>query len=96
MKSLGHRGAGYISNELVYRLSAEPSIKDILVFDNLCKGNYNLFTGLRKVPGNNVRFIRADILDSVLRKHMEGMDVVIHLATKMKTPAFADQNAQRL
>lgn len=86
-------GAGYIGNELVYRLSAEPSIKDILVYDNLCKGNYNLFTGLRKVPGNNVRFIQADILDSrSLRSCMEGMDVVIHLAAKVETP-FADQNA---
>jgi UDP-glucose 4-epimerase len=37
-------GAGYIGNELVYRLSAEPAIEDILVYDNLCKGNYNLFT----------------------------------------------------
>lgn len=86
-------GAGYIGNELVYRLSAEPSIKDILVYDNLCKGNYNLFTGLRKVPGNNVRFIQADILDSrSLRSAMEGIDIVIHLAAKVEAP-FADQNA---
>ena len=86
-------GAGYIGNELVYRLSSEPGIKDILVYDNLCKGNYNLFTGLRKVPGNNVRFIQADILDSrSLRKYMEGMDVVYHLAAKVETP-LADQNA---
>lgn len=93
MKILITGGAGYIGNELVYRLSAEPGIKDILVYDNLCKGNYNLFTGLRKVPGNNVRFIQADILDSrSLRKSMEGMDTVIHLAAKVETP-FADQNA---
>ncbi|EED31718.1 ADP-L-glycero-D-mannoheptose-6-epimerase [gamma proteobacterium NOR5-3] len=93
MKVMVTGGAGYIGNELVYRLSAEPSIKDILVYDNLCKGNYNLFTGLRKVPGNNVRFIQADILDSrSLRSCMEGMDVVIHLAAKVETP-FADQNA---
>ena len=86
-------GAGYIGNELVYRLSAEPSIKDILVYDNLCKRNYNLFTGLRKLPGNNVRFVQADILDSrSLRSCMEGMDVVVHLAAKVEMP-FADQNA---
>ncbi|MFK8040921.1 SDR family oxidoreductase [Congregibacter sp.] len=93
MKVMVTGGAGYIGNELVYRLSAEPGIKDILVYDNLCKGNYNLFTGLRKVPGHNVRFIQADILDSrSLRSSMEGMDVVIHLAAKVETP-FADQNA---
>ncbi len=85
-------GAGYIGNELVYRLSAEPAVKDILVYDNLCKGNYNLFTGLRKVPGNNVRFIQADILDTrTLKREMEGIDVVIHLAAKVETP-YADQN----
>ncbi len=93
MKIMITGGAGYIGNELVYRLSAEPSISDILVYDNLCKGNYNLFTGLRKVPGNNVRFIQADILDSrSLKSCMQGMDVVIHLAAKVETP-FADQNA---
>lgn len=93
MKVMVTGGAGYIGNELVYRLSAEPGISDILVYDNLCKGNYNLFTGLRKVPGNNVRFIQADILDSrSLRSCMRGMDVVIHLAAKVETP-FADQNA---
>ncbi|MBT3425895.1 MAG: NAD-dependent epimerase/dehydratase family protein [Gammaproteobacteria bacterium] len=86
-------GAGYIGTELVYRLSAEPGISDILVYDNLCKGNYNLFTGLRKVPGNKVRFVQADILDSrSLRQSMQGMDVVFHLAAKVETP-FADQNA---
>jgi|TARA_B100001964_G_C14119187_1_gene547519 UDP-glucose 4-epimerase len=93
MKVMVTGGAGYIGNELVYRLSAEPGIKEILVYDNLCKGNYNLFTGLRKVPGRNVRFIQADILDSrSLKKHMQGMDVVIHLAAKVETP-YADQNA---
>ncbi len=85
-------GAGYIGNELVYRLSAEPGVEDILVYDNLCKGNYNLFTGLRKVPGNNVRFIQADILDTrTLKREMQDVDVVIHLAAKVETP-YADQN----
>lgn len=93
MKIMITGGAGYIGNELVYRLSAEPGVKDLLVYDNLYKGNYNLFTGLRKVPGHNVRFVQADILDSrSLKKHMSGMDVVIHLAAKVETP-FADQNA---
>jgi UDP-glucose 4-epimerase len=94
MKVMITGGAGYIGNELVYRLSAEPGIEDILVYDNLCKGNYNLFTGLRKVPGNNVRFIQADVLDSrSLKSCMQGMDVVIHLAAKVETTPFADQNA---
>ena len=93
MKVMITGGAGYIGNELVYRLASEPGVKQILVYDNLCKGNYNLFTGLRKIPGDNVQFVQADILDSrSLRKHMEGMDVVYHLAAKVETP-YADQNA---
>ena len=43
MRVLVTGGAGYIGTELVYRLASEPSINDILVYDNLCKGNYNLF-----------------------------------------------------
>ena len=92
MKILLTGGAGYIGNELVYRLSEETSIEEILVYDNLCKGNYNLFTGLRKVPGKNVRFLQADILDSrSLRSAMKGVDLVIHLAAKVPTP-YADQD----
>lgn len=92
MKVMVTGGAGYIGNELVYRLSTEPGISEILVYDNLFKRNYNLFTGYRKVPGKNVRFIQADILDSrSLHKHMEGSDVVFHLAARVEVP-FADQN----
>lgn len=92
MKILLTGGAGYIGNELVYRLSEEAGIEEILVYDNLCKGNYNLFTGLRKVPGKNVRFLQADILDSrSLRSAMKGVDLVIHLAAKVPTP-YADQD----
>ena len=92
MKILLTGGAGYIGNELVYRLSEETGIEEILVYDNLCKGNYNLFTGLRKVPGKNVRFLQGDILDSrSLRSAMRGVDLVIHLAAKVATP-YADQD----
>jgi len=86
-------GAGYVGTELVYRLASEPGISTILVYDNLCKGNYNLFTGLRKVPSNSVRFVQGDILDSrLLKQQMAGMDIVFHLAGKVATP-YADQNA---
>ena len=57
MRVLVTGGAGYIGTELFYRLASEPGIKDILVYDNLCKGDYCLFTGLRKVPSNIVRFV---------------------------------------
>lgn len=92
MKVLITGGAGYIGNELVYRLAAADDIDEIVIYDNLAKGNYNLFTGLRKLPQANVRFMRGDILDSrKLRKVMAGVDVVYHLAATVSTP-FADQN----
>ena len=93
MRVLVTGDAGYIGTELVYRLASESGIKDILVYDNLCKGNYNLFTGLRKVPGNTVGFVQADILDSRgVRKHMEGADIVVHLVARVERH-YADQNA---
>ncbi len=92
MKVLITGGAGYIGNELVYRLAAAEEIDEIVIYDNLAKGNYNLFTGLRKLPQADVRFIRGDILDSrKLRKIMAGVDVVYHLAATVSTP-FGDQN----
>lgn len=93
MKVLITGGAGYIGNEMVYRLSANPAVTDILVYDNLFKQNYNLFTGLRKVPNANVKFVQADILDTrSLRTHMEDADVVYHLAARVRTP-YTDQRS---
>lgn len=92
MKVLITGGAGYIGNELVYTLAAASDIDEIVIYDNLAKGNYNLFTGLRKLPQANVRFVRGDILDSrKLRKVMSAVDIVYHLAATVSTP-FADQN----
>lgn len=93
MKILITGGAGYVGNELVYRLAATNDIDEIVIYDNLGRGNYNLFTGLRKLPAANIRFVRGDVLDSrKLRTVMEGADVVYHLAAHVTTP-FADQNA---
>ena len=92
MKILITGGAGYIGNELTYRLAAASEVDEIIVYDNLVKGNYNLFTGLRKLPKTNIRFIRGDILDSrKLSKSLVGVDVVYHLAAYVKTP-FSEQN----
>lgn len=92
MKVLITGGAGYIGNELVYRLAAADNVDEIVIYDNLARGNYNLFTGLRKLPIANVRFERGDLLDSrKLRRVMEDVNVVYHLAAHVTTP-FADQN----
>ena len=92
MKVLITGGAGYIGNELVYKLAGDKNIDEIVIYDNLNKGNYNLFTGIRKMPHQNIRFIKGDILDGrKFRKALEGVDVVYHLAANVTTP-FADQN----
>jgi UDP-glucose 4-epimerase len=94
MKVLITGGAGYIGNELVYKLACDKNIDEIVIYDNLNKGNYNLFTGLRKMPHQNIKFIKGDILDGrKFRKALSGVDVVYHLAANVTTP-FADQNPQ--
>ena len=91
MRMLITGGAGYIGTELVYELAASGLCDEILVLDNLCKANYNLFTGLRKIPAANIQFHNVDILDRrSLEKLMSGVDCLIHLAAQVETP-LADQ-----
>ena len=92
MKVLITGGAGYIGSELVNELANNKAIEEIVIYDNLIRGNFNFFIGIRKVENQNVRFIKGDILDSrKLIKALEGIDVVYHLAANVTTP-FADQN----
>ncbi len=79
-------GAGYIGTELIYTLSKLSEIENIIVYDNLSRGNYNLFIG-HKVPSVKVKFIQGEILDSrKLRNALKNIDVVFHLAAKVTTP----------
>lgn len=93
MKILITGGAGYIGTELTYELMKHADkIDEIIIYDNLSRGNFNLFIGLSKLPEGKVRFIQGDLLDTrKLRKALKGVDVVYHLAAKVSTP-FADQN----
>lgn len=85
-------GAGYVGTELVYALEKDAAVKQIVVYDNLSRSNYNLFLGLLKLNSAKVRFVKGDILDSrKLKKEVEIADVVYHLAAKVTTP-FADHN----
>lgn len=93
MKILITGGAGYIGTELAYKLAEGPDIKEIIVFDNLSRPNFNLFIGVQKFCNNKIRFVEGELLDSrTLKKVLKGVDIVYHLAAKVTTP-FADQNA---
>lgn len=96
MKALITGGAGYLGTELAYRLAERTDVSEVVIYDNLDRGNYNLFIGRRKFPQDKIRFIKGDLLDSrKLRKSLQGIDVVYHLAAKVTKP-FSDHNPHLL
>ena len=88
MKILITGGAGYIGSALTLLLQEIDEIEKIIVYDNLKRKNYSLFTCQKKL--SKVEFINADILDrEKLTKAIQNVDKVIHLAAKVLTP-FSD------
>lgn len=80
-------GAGYVGTELLKRLSENPEIEKITVYDNLSRGNYAMFTGHKYQNHEKIRFVEGELLDSrKLKKALDGVDVVYHLAAKVTTP----------
>lgn len=86
-------GAGYIGTELIEKLSNDPETNKVVVYDNLSRGGFSLFLGSRLKFPKKIKFVEAELLDSrKLRKALEGIDVVFHLAAKVSTP-FANTDA---
>lgn len=80
-------GAGYIGTELIGVLSQNPEVDKIVVYDNLSRGNHALFTGPKFPNPGKIKFVEAELLDSrKLKKALDGIDVVFHLAAKVTTP----------
>ncbi len=80
-------GAGYIGTELLKQLSKNPKVEKIKIYDNLSRDNYALFTGHKYEQHQNISFINGELLDSrKLKKALEGIDIVYHLAAKVTTP----------
>lgn len=87
MKILVTGGAGYVGTKLVKQLVQSDLVEAVLVYDNLSRGNYNLFIGEPIVHGEKIKFIQGDILDRrSLKKALKGVDFVFHLAAKVTTP----------
>lgn len=93
MRVLITGGAGYVGTELTYELlKHSEKITEIVIYDNLSRGNFNFFIGKNAFPENKVKFIQGDLLDTrKLKKALKDIDIVYHLAAKVSTP-FADQN----
>ncbi len=93
MKVLITGGAGYIGTGLVNQVVTDPKVNEVVIYDNLSRGNYNFFIGKEIQFHNKVRFVEGDILDSrKLKKHLQGIDVAVHLAAKVTTP-FANTDS---
>ncbi len=79
-------GAGYIGTELAYALAPLPEVESITIYDNLSRGNFNLFLG-RKFNTPKIKLVQGEILDSRrIRQILKNIDVVYHLAAKVTTP----------
>jgi UDP-glucose 4-epimerase len=79
-------GAGYIGNELILKLTVNPQVRKIIVYDNLSRRNYNLFLD-KRIDREKLQFVNGDLLDSRrIRKEMDGIYAVYHLAGMNTSP----------
>lgn len=70
---------GYIGSRLIRNLS--PIIaKDVIILDNLANQRYPSLFGLPK--GFSYKFIRENLTTVNLAEHLDGVDIVVHLANK--------------
>ncbi|TRX60820.1 NAD-dependent epimerase/dehydratase family protein [Fulvivirga sp. M361] len=80
-------GAGYIGTELTKLLVAREDVDQVIVYDNLSRSNYNFFIGHNFPQHKKLHFEKGELLDSRhLKKLLEKVDVVYHLAAKVTTP----------
>ncbi|MBX2963302.1 MAG: NAD-dependent epimerase/dehydratase [Cyclobacteriaceae bacterium] len=86
-------GTGYIGTELVRLLANDNSVDKVIIYDNLSRQNFNLFLGNKLSGHAKVKLIKGELLDSRgLKKALDGIDVVYHLAARVTTP-FAHSDA---
>lgn len=87
MRILVIGGAGYIGTALVERLAGLSTVSKVVIYDNLSRGNYNLFLGEKLSETSSLSLIQGDILDTrSLKKTMKDIDIVYHLAARVTTP----------
>ncbi|MCU0358501.1 MAG: SDR family oxidoreductase [Cyclobacteriaceae bacterium] len=92
MRILITGGAGYIGTALIDKLVLLPEVEEVVVYDNLSRTSFNFFLGDKYSGQAKIRFIRGELLDSRgLKKALNGIDVVYHLAARVTTP-FANHD----
>lgn len=80
-------GAGYIGTALVDALAASGQPLEVIVYDNLSRGQRDFFLGPRLPDNLSLRFVQGDILDTRrLKAALSGVDAVVHLAARVLTP----------
>lgn len=85
-------GAGYLGTQLVSQLIYDASVTRIIIYDNLSRGNYNLFLGHALYDRVNrtdlkIEFVQGELLNTrKLRQYVREADIVYHLAAKVLTP----------
>ncbi len=84
-------GAGYIGSQLIQDLAMDAHFANytIRIYDNLQRHH---FCGLMDLPvEGRYEFIEGDILDRLnLKRAMEGVSTIVHLAAVVRTPLSFD------
>jgi UDP-glucose 4-epimerase len=79
--------AGFIGSHLADRLAASGN--ELVLLDDFSIGSHENLAALRDLP--HVRIVEADITDlAAMREHMDGVDVVFHLAVSCLRTSLGD------
>jgi len=93
MKIVVTGAAGYLGAELIRMLShSYRKIDQLILVDDLSSGNKNIFINASLGNACPIQFYSCSILEThKLKKIVNDVDVVVHLAARVKTP-FANEN----
>ena len=87
-------GAGYVGSQLIRDLALDERFAGgiIRILDNMQRDNYQALMNLP--DAGHFQFIEGDILDlTAVRRALQGVDAVVHLAAIVRTPFSYDHPA---